>query len=522
MYDGGEALRLLPALDAGALEENRTPDDDTSPWLGFQALMYGSDDLLQEYPRAELRAVRSEFADAKAAYLSRGATDRAAQFSAAMDRFAASLRTVADKIEPLRERLPLRHRDPLLIESTAYPPPCSTDAEVFYNRLNPFLWSWVVSLAATLCLLLAVRRWQRPLFRLGAAVLVAGQSFAIVGMGFRWYITGLVPLTGMFETVEFVALYAGLLGLWFALKPLLRRRQEESCGAAVPAASADEASVPQSRTDLIMQRRLFAVAGAIVSFTAAALAYYAPATVMHRNIGSVTPILRDNVWLAVHVVTIMASYASAAIALILGLIALGYYLFGRYSNESRMGACTHTENQIVSTSPERSSEFVHAPDTIRRPPAICGLLAGFIYTAIQITVLLLAAGTILGALWADKAWGHFWGWDPKEVWALVSLMVYLFFLHLRCIGWLRDFGMAVTAVLGFTAIVFTWYFVNFVLGSGMHSYGSGRGGMWAVVIAIAAVWLFLLVAVVRYFGEIVGESTKTKGQSAVPTVESNA
>ena len=85
-----------------------------------------------------------------------------------------------------------------------------------------------------------------------------------------------------------------------------------------------------------MQRRPFAVAGAIVSFTAAVLAYYAPATVMHRNIGAVTPILRDNFWLAVHVVTIMASYASAAIALILGCIALGYYLFGRYRDESNM------------------------------------------------------------------------------------------------------------------------------------------------------------------------------------------
>ena len=79
----------------------------------------------------------------------------------------------------------------------------------------------------------------------------------------------------------------------------------------------------------MLQRRLFAVAGAIVSFMAVALAYYAPATVMHRNIGAVAPILRDNFWLAVHVVTIMASYASAAIALILGNIALGYYLLGR-------------------------------------------------------------------------------------------------------------------------------------------------------------------------------------------------
>ena len=176
LYDDGEALRLVPALDPGALEENRTPDDDASPWLGFQAMLYGSDDLLRAYPQPELRAVRKAFADVKAAYLDRGAADRPAKFAAAMDRFAESLRTLAEKIEPLRERLPLRHRDQELIDATAYPPPGSTDAEVFYNRLDPFFWSWVVSLAATLCLLLAVGRWQKPLFWLGAAVLVAGQG----------------------------------------------------------------------------------------------------------------------------------------------------------------------------------------------------------------------------------------------------------------------------------------------------------------------------------------------------------
>ena len=148
--------------------------------------------------------------------------------------------------------------------------------------------------------------------------------FAIVGMGFRGYITGLVPLTGMFETVEFVALYAALLGLWFACVPLLRPRNE---GWAIHG----PLDRSPARMDLVMQRRSFAIAGAIVGFLAAVLAYYAPATVMNRNIGAVNPILRDNFWLAVHVVTIMASYASAAIALILGNIALGYYLFGHYT-----------------------------------------------------------------------------------------------------------------------------------------------------------------------------------------------
>lgn len=216
----------------------------------------------------------------------------------------------------------------------------------------------------------------------------------------------------------------------------------------------------------VFQRRPFALAGAVVSFIAMALAYYAPASVMHQNIGSIAPILRDNFWLAVHVVTIMASYASAAIALILGNVALGYYLFGRYVG--------------------------------RRPPPACKTLAGFTYTAIKITVLLLAAGTILGALWADKAWGRFWAWDPKEVWALVSLLVYLGFLHARHIGWSGDFGMALMGVLGAGAILCTWYGVNFLMGSGMHSYGFGAGGQWQVGLAVTLQGLFVLAAGVRY------------------------
>jgi cytochrome c biogenesis factor len=189
-------------------------------------------------------------------------------------------------------------------------------------------------------------------------------------------------------------------------------------------------------------------------------------------LGSAAPILRDNFWLAVHVVTIMTSYASAAIALILGNIALGYYLFGRYRD--------------------------------RRPPEACAVLAGFTYTAIQITVLLLTAGTILGALWADKAWGRFWGWDPKEVWALVSLLVYILILHARYVGWSGNFGMAVAAVLGATAVLFTYYGVNFLLDAGMHSYGSGSGGKWQVVSVVGLEWLFLAAAATRYMIEMGG------------------
>jgi ABC-type transport system involved in cytochrome c biogenesis permease subunit len=486
LYDNGETLRPVPALNAGALEENRTPGDDAAPWLSVQALLFGSPDLLRSYPQPALKAVGKAFAEVKAAYLNRGVADRPAKFSAAMDRFAEAVRTLAEQIEPLRAKLPIQHSDRELIAVTAYPSPGSTDAEVFYNRFDPFFWSWVVSLAATLCLLLAIGPVRRSMFWIGVMLLLVAQAFTAAGLGLRGYVTGLVPLTGMFETVVFVALYAALLGLWFALLPLWWPSGHR------PAYRGGDA-----RMDRVFERRLFAVAGAIVSFLAAVLAYYAPSTVMHRNLGAVAPILRDNFWLAVHVVTIMTGYASAAIALILGNMALGYYLLGRYV--------------IQPVSNPQMSGTAEGGRTTRRPPDACAMLAGFTYTAIQITVLLLTAGTILGALWADKAWGRFWAWDPKEVWALISLLAYLGFLHMRHVGWLGAFGMAMTAVLGASAVGFTWYGVNFLLGSGMHSYGSGAGGQWQVGTAAAIQLLFLAAAAGRYLVETEGSGARDQG-----------
>jgi len=85
-------------------------------------------------------------------------------------------------------------------------------------------------------------------------------------------------------------------------------------------------------------------------------------------------------------------------------------------------------------------------------------------------VFLLAAGIFIGAVWANMSWGRYWGWDPKEVWALITMLVYSLPLHRRSLSWLADDrAYAIWCVAAFTCVVMTYFGVNFILG-GLHSY----------------------------------------------------
>ena len=204
--------------------------------------------------------------------------------------------------------------------------------------------------------------------------------------------------------------------------------------------------------------KAYLVAGAAVAGACYLVAYFTPGAIFNREVGTgMAAVLRNNFWLALHVLTITASYGAGALAWGLGNLSLGYYAFGRY----------------------RTMKIGAGDRIMRRPPAACATLSGYIYKSIQVAVLLLAVGTITGAIWADYAWGRYWNWDPKEVWALITLLVYLAVLHGRWAGWAGSFGMAVGAVAGATSILIAWYGVNFVLSAGLHSYGFGAGGAMA-------------------------------------------
>ena len=182
---------------------------------------------------------------------------------------------------------------------------------------------------------------------------------------------------------------------------------------------------------------------------------------MPESIDPLVPVLRSNFWLTIHVLTITLSYAAFALAMGFGHIVLYRYI----------------------RNPNRTEQLT--------------ALHFWLYRVIQLGVLLLAAGTILGGVWANYSWGRFWGWDPKETWALIALLCYIVVLHGRIAGWWDHFGLAVASVICFCAVVMTWYGVNFVLGKGLHSYGFGIGGEGYVTAFVILDLLYVALACVR-------------------------
>jgi ABC-type transport system involved in cytochrome c biogenesis permease subunit len=108
-----------------------------------------------------------------------------------------------------------------------------------------------------------------------------------------------------------------------------------------------------------------------------------------------------------------------------------------------------------------------------------------LYWYLHVGAILLVTGIITGSIWASSSWGRYWGWDPKEVWSLVAFLAYLAILHARWDKQLGRFGVAAMSIVAFQAILMTYLGVNYVLTSGLHSYGVGDSPVVSVMIAVA-------------------------------------
>jgi len=212
--------------------------------------------------------------------------------------------------------------------------------------------------------------------------------------------------------------------------------------------------------EILYRKRFLAMAAGLMGFVCLVFAENLP---IDPAIDPLVPVLAHTYWLSVHVMTVMLSYSAFAIAMVLGHAMLAI-------------------------------ELVFKRERVDLLTALSKLL----YKTLQVGVLFLAAGIVFGAVWANESWGRYWGWDPKETWSLITFFVYLAIIHARYAGWLRHFGLAASSILGFLAVVMTYYGVNFILAAGMHAYGFSEGGQLYVAIYVAVELAIVTAAWLRY------------------------
>jgi len=184
---------------------------------------------------------------------------------------------------------------------------------------------------------------------------------------------------------------------------------------------------------------------------------------MDPAIANLQPVL-NSYWLMIHVAVIVASYGPFTLGMILGVVALILMIFTTKSNKVKMDL------------------------NIKELTVINEM-------ALTVGLVMLTIGNFLGGMWANESWGRYWGWDPKETWALISIMIYAFVIHMRLIPGLRgSWFFNLMSIVAFSSILMTYFGVNFYL-AGLHSYASGDQIVSVKFIGIA----FGIVAVLGLF-----------------------
>lgn len=199
---------------------------------------------------------------------------------------------------------------------------------------------------------------------------------------------------------------------------------------------------------------------ALAAFFAGIILFVANLNFMDPEITPLVPVLKSY-WLMVHVAVITASYGFFGMSFLLGLLSLGFMAAGK---------------KAVLLQPHvRELRIINE-------------------ISLHIGLYLLTAGIFLGAVWANESWGRYWGWDPKETWALITMIVYAFVLHARFVPSLRsDYAFSVMSVFALSSVLMTYFGVNYYL-SGLHSYGSGDTppGLHAVFIVFGLALILTL------------------------------
>jgi len=183
---------------------------------------------------------------------------------------------------------------------------------------------------------------------------------------------------------------------------------------------------------------------------------------MNPQVTNLVPVL-NSYWLSIHVSMITASYGFIGLGALLGFITLILFILKTDKNERQISLSIKELNAI--------NEM-----------------------ALMVGLVLLTVGNFLGGVWANESWGRYWGWDPKETWALVTILVYAVVVHLRFIKSIySEFNFSVISLLSFTTVLMTYFGVNYYL-AGLHSYAKGDPVPIPDFVPITYAIVFLIIA----------------------------
>ncbi|MBU0616980.1 MAG: cytochrome c biogenesis protein CcsA [Planctomycetes bacterium] len=379
---------------------------------------------------------------------------------------APAFAAASDQLVEALAALPAAHR----------PAPKLIATELRYNRLSPFRTAWMAMVAgvvvALLTLLLRAPRIASVVALIGMA---AGFALLTYGLWLRWHIAGRIPAANMFESLLFLSWGAGA----FAIVSLI-----------------------------VLRDRFVPLTASVMGAAALILADRLP---IDHFVRPIVPVLQDTIWMSIHVPIIMISYAVLSVAVLIA----------------------HAQLFLMALLPSRR-DMAERIDWLHYWYAFVGSF-------------LLLAGIITGSMWGASSWGRYWGWDPKEVWSLVAFLGYMAILHVRAnrertpawaYGVAAALGIAVAVVVvphlspltglklnalaaaGFAALIFvlvsgpfatalkstlafwliimTYVGVNYVLGTGLHSYGFGTGAVvrWMFIVGGVDLALIALCSIV--------------------------
>ena len=294
--------------------------------------------------------------------------------------------------------------------SAVYPSDMKIESEVFYNEFKVFnRLSYYYAIVGLIMILLLI---QQILKERKWRNYIIKFAFLMVGIGF-------------------LAHTVGLIGRWFI-------------SGHAPWSNAYESVIYIAWATILAgfifsRKSLMTVAATAI--LSSLLLMVAALNWLDPEITNLVPVL-DSYWLIIHVAIITASYGFLALGALLGFLNLILMVIQSSTNKSRIAASL------------KELTFINE-------------------MSITTGLFMLSVGTFLGGVWANESWGRYWGWDPKETWALASMLIYIFVLHMRFIPKIKGiFAFNLASIVAYSSIIMTYFGVNFYL-SGLHSYAKG-------------------------------------------------